>query len=312
MKRTGLIMMLALMLPAFLLAEDPRLATLKDRSSGLVSRQVVAKMMVKDRILEVGPVLNAILKDTREEEKMRLFAMKYLGEMQYKGCSPTLVEITKNKDLSMDFRKICVETVGAIDDKQTYIEMGTGILLRDDVANVLSQTYVDQIEKSKLKEDPDIISMLGQFMTRSVKDVVKLKALDILAAHPSKENLTLIMISLSEKNPVVRKKAVPVVAKLAQADAVTLFISKLEEETDDEVRAIYAEELNKLPMPKVRSIWVGDLAFWVAEETVEPIKKNLASALVKLKAANKGSGLSGPDISMPRNPRPVPKPGKKR
>ncbi len=297
-------MLLVFLLPVLMSAEDPRMTTLKDRSEGMLARQIIAKSMVKDRVLEVGPVLETILKNTKEEDRMRIFAMRQLGELGYREAGPVLIDITKNKDLSVDFRKVCVEAVGAINDKQLFLDMGMGILLRDDVANVLSKTYLDILEKSRFRNDPEILVVLGQFMSAGVKDYVKDRAMGLLSESPGKETLTLLMIALSDKNPEVRKKAIVTVAKAGQGDAVTLFISKLEEETNAGVRAVLAEELDKLPAPKLRHIWIADLLYWMTEEPRADIKKNLASALEKLKAANQGAGSGGPDISMPRTPRP--------
>ena len=279
---------LIFILPVLIFAEDSRLAKLRDRSESIISRQVVAKMMINDRVPEVGPALAEILKNTKEDDTMRLFAMKSLGELKNRMSGPTLQET-----------------------KQLYALMGDGILMRDKPGNKLSKAYLDIIGAGIFKNDPEVLIAAGQFMSKSIDLDLKYKAIDLLSASSSKEPLTLLMIALSDKDPAVRKKVIVAVAKLAKGDAVTLFISKLEEETDDDVRALYAEELNKLPIPIIRKSWIGDLTFWVAEETRKDIKKDLASALEKIKAANQGADPYGTNISLPKYSRPAVKAVKK-
>lgn len=296
MKKQMIFAVFTLLLPVLMFAENSRLNSLKDRSEGLIPRQVAAKMLIKDRVPEVGPVLAQIVKNPKEDGKMRLFCMKSLGEMEYRPLGPTPAEI-----------------------KQLFVDMGDGILVRDDKSFSLSKAYLEILGSSKFKDDPEVLVVLGQFVGKAdkedlkIKEDLKLKAMDVLGASSSKDTLTLLMITLSDKKPEIRKKALLLISKQAQGDAVTLFISKLEEETDDDVRAVYAEELNKLPIPKIRSSWIADLKYWATEEPVESIKLNLNAALARVKEANPGKGLAGPNISVPRRPRPVvPKPIEKK
>ena len=294
MKKILLGSLMIFLFTAFLTAaDDARLARLQDRKENPFARQAMAKLLVKDKVPGVGPILEEIFKDTNEDAKMRSIAVKYLGEMGDKDAGPAIVDTVKNKDESMDFRKACMESLGTIADRELLITLGAGISSIDDASYTLSTAYIAAVEKSKYIRDPEILVILGQFLSPSVKPDLKKRAVAALAESTDKSTITILMISLNDKLPNVRKEGLKALARLAGASAVTLFISKLEEEKKDDIRAMYAEELNKLPIPKLKKIWIEDLAKRVEEEKKPATKKRLAEALDRIKKEQGNSGTAG-------------------
>ena len=286
-------------------AEDAKLTKLKDRKENPFARQAMAKLLVKEANAETGPALETIVKDSNEELKMRVIAAKYLGELAYKEAGPALLDIIKNKDEDIELRQASVEAVGTFADKQTLINLGTGIVAHDNYSNQLSIAYIDSIDKSSFKRDKDVLLTLGQFLGGNVRAEAKKKSIALLANSNDKQTITILMICLMDKTPPVRKEAIKSISKLAGSAAVPLYISKLEEEKKDDIRAIYADELLTLPVPKLKKYWFDELEKRIGEEGKNSTKTKLEKVLVRIKKAQEapeaGGAIGQKTFSAPAN-----------
>jgi len=274
--------LLAISFPAlFFCAEDPRIVKLKDRREGIIGRQVLAKMLVKEKSESVGPVLEKIYSDPNEEMKMRVSAAKFIGELPYKDAFAALLDVVKNKDEDVDLRQASVEAIGAFDDKQSFLELG-GF---GNFSNKLAAVYLDAVEKSRYRRDKDVLLTLGQFLSGSLYPEIKKKAIALLSESNDKRTLTLLMIALQDKTPSVRKDVIKHISRIGGSSAVPLYINRLEEEKRPEIREMFADELLKLPIPKLKKVWIEDLTKRIQQEPLDGTKEKLTQALDRIKKA---------------------------
>jgi HEAT repeat protein len=287
----------------------PGFLKLKDRRENPFARQAMAKMLVKDKIAGIGPVLEVIIKDTKEDLKMRITAAKYIGELVYKTAAPALMDIIKNREEETELRQTCIETLGAFNDKQVLMEVGAYVIEFDIYTNSLAMSYIQAVEKSKYIKDKDVLIVLWHFLGVPKPDV-KIKVVDALSGINDKQIYTILMIALFDKSPMVRKEAIKPISKMGGSNAVALFISMLEEEKKDEIREMYVDELLKLSIPKLKPIWIEELTKRIGEEKKSSTKAKLTEALDRIKKAQ--SGLSpGETTGQKTFTAPVKAPGKK-
>jgi|GEM_PF-6144127 len=290
MKKILLLISVLLTLPIFVSGEeDVRLQKVKNPEENSLARQAMAKILLKDKAPDLGPVFESILKNKKEDPKMRIISARAMGELLYNTAAPLLMSTIKDTEEPVDLRQSCMDSLGVFADKKTFVEVGTGIVNFDDESNRISLSYLEAFEKSKFRKDKDILLLLAQFLGASFNIDVKKKAIAELSESNDKQTLTILMISLSDRIAGVRKVALKSLTKMGGSSMVPLFISRLEDEKNEEIKGLLLDELLKLQIPKLKSIWLEELEKRVEEEKKGQIKAKIAKVLERVKKAQAGS-----------------------
>ena len=309
MKRTALLVLSALLLPAFLFsagandkqaaANDKRLETVKDKKNMTSMRVSYLKLLMKDKFEGVCPVAFDILKNRKEDPKLRVICAEAIDAFDYKPAVDDLLRIVmqegaeedtgkpEDQEEDYDVRIACAKALAGFDDKEVVTQLGQVLGKLQDARGDVTDAIVDELMKSKFKDDDNVLAGCSLAIKHRKKEIRE-KVVKVLGAVNDKKALPFLMLGMEDKEPSVRILAIGFVAKLGGKLANVTLIDALEEEKDNKVREEIADELLKIEIGGLRKVWMDKLQSYADKDPSPAVKTKLKKAAERFK---KGSTI---------------------
>jgi len=301
MKKIALLIIAVLLLPVLLFpaASDKRLNAVKDRKGTTSYRISYLKLLLKDKSGELPPAMLEILKNRKDDVKVRIACVGGLDTMEYKEAVPELLRIVQQENMEdesgneqdleedYDLRIACAKALAGFDDKEVATELGRILGRIQDARGGITDAIVTELMNSKFKNDENVLAGCALAIKHRKKEVRE-KVIKILGAVNDKKVLSLLMLGLEDKEPSVRLLAVGYVAKIGGKLVNVTLIDALEEEKDVKVRETIADLLLKIEISPLRQVWLDKLADHAAKEISAVVKMKLKKASDRFK---KGSSV---------------------
>ena len=163
--KNNILIITIMIISQFAFSEDRRIDTVKDRANNSLLRISMIKVLAKDNVKELGPILLGIMEEPKEEVKTKMAAISAIAELKYKKGIPMLVDIYSDYRHKLDYREACLEALKELiktisNDKDAMLNMGILLRIRETDEDLIN-AYLDAFEKGQYKKDKDVLAVVS-------------------------------------------------------------------------------------------------------------------------------------------------------
>jgi len=274
--------LIILLLGLSLYAEnDPRLKILQDKSAYDTTREAIIKVLVKDKVKEVVPILIDIIKNKNEKLKIRMLAINSLSTFKDPKGVFALGEVINDINEPDEIRIAAINSLGDTGTKEAREILGESLAMSDPMGELLEKVALNL---SKIGNKDDIPYFAPVLNHKNEK--LRLATISFLERVADKYSLPIVAFFLSDKSIEIRKRAIRMVSKLGGSSILPTLIVSLIEENDISVKEIIIEELNKVKIVPIKKKFISELENYYYRETDEKIKPKIKLILDKLKTGS--------------------------